>query len=133
LVAALLTITKFVHARIQGLWFYRFEILFGAFLIASFLVVDKIFAAAALKKWWVPVGFGVVAGWLGGFLALGCSPLLAGESSRIVHSLKMPGGLSGLLLLPFVLMSWFVGGLAGLIWVVIEPGDTMQSRDNGSA
>jgi hypothetical protein len=131
-VAVLLPIDRFVHARIQGPWFYRYELLFVAFLLASFLWVDKISAAIALPKWWVLMIFGAVAGWLSGFLALVCSPVLVGESIRLVHAIRLPGGLSGLLVLPFVLMSWFVGALAGLGWMLIATDATFGSRSKSA-
>jgi hypothetical protein len=118
-VAALLTINNFVHARIQGPWFYRFEVLFGIFLTLSFSWADKVLVERDSRKWWRPVIFGVVAGLSGALLALVFSPIVAGESSRFVHLIRMPGGMRGLILLPLVLMSWFVGAVAGLIWIII--------------
>jgi hypothetical protein len=118
LVAALLTIDRFVHARIQGPWFYRFEFLFGIFLVVIFFLVDKVLMSRALQKRWIPL-LGALAGWAGGLLALVCSPMLTGEWSRITHLVKTPGGIIGLFLLPFVLMCWLVGAIAGLLWILI--------------
>jgi hypothetical protein len=118
-IATLIGINRFAHAWIQDPWYREYEVVLLVLLVIELGSV-AVFQKGLVKRWWLLIVCGFLAGWVNGSVAVIASIILHRQMVRIEHLGRVPGGWALLMLLPLPLMSWLLGGIAGAIMIVLS-------------